>query len=971
MAKSQASNPGKSSKPSSQLLSVKKSKKSAAVDSVDSEKENNLGPSKKRILIRVTLHRDALELRPVENDEYDRSTSLNEVAVCFSDRYEKLGAVDDLEEAITLGWEVLALCPPGHPHRDMSLNNLGAHLLGRFMKKAEICDLEEAIQLLHAALELQPPGHPDRSAPSFFVSRIDMKISELELRPRGNAGHVKFLHKLACDLRTRFTQTAETCNLEESITLHRAALEQRPPGHPARSSTLRELALCLSLRHDKHRVADDLEEAVKLGHEALELCPSMHPGHDACLHNLACDLRRMFVKTEAICDLEESIKLLRAALERRPPDHPTRSSALHGLALCLSNRYDKLGVVDDLEEAVTLGREALERCPSAHPGHGKSLQCLAHDLRKRFEQTTTIGDLDESIELLRPALELCPIGHPAQSSLLHELALCLSHRHDKHGVADDLEEAILRGHAALELCPPGHPDRGVVLYSCACDYWKKFQYLHQAEAVGRAPSKVELTSSLFELSQHLWEQFQKQKVMVTDLDHSIYLATYALELRLPPEDVSVAAWVGRLAKVENSDEPVVLERVVDNLRALANYHRARFQAQHAIIDLHEAIAFYRHMLCFRPAGHPDRASSLHDLACCLADQFREQPAEADLDEAIALEQEALCMIMRRAPDYHVSRLCLTAYLQMKFNSRVAMMSLGASGVTPLDMKQVIRNVAFETLKTLPTRLLHTPTGRLCNRDVQILYFLQSPECKQLESSCMTCDRDQQMKLIHCDTSRYFQYITLSHRWGEYEPSLRDIEDHTIYNMSVEGGFGKLQAFCRVALELDYLWAWSDTCCIDKDSSAEVQETIGSMFAWYRKSALTIVHLSDVTDTASLRGSEWFRRGWTLQELLAPRNVVFYTENWSLYKNPASSNHKTDVAVLAELENETRIDRRFLTNFSPGLDDARSRLQWASLRHTTCPEDITYSLFGISPLAPLWGCSHGLEIWFPCWDELIS
>ncbi|KAI6120042.1 hypothetical protein EDD16DRAFT_1459035, partial [Pisolithus croceorrhizus] len=93
------------------------------------------------------------------------------------------------------------------------------------------------------------------------------------------------------------------------------------------------------------------------------------------------------------------------------------------------------------------------------------------------------------------------------------------------------------------------------------------------------------------------------------------------------------------------------------------------------------------------------------------------------------------------------------------------------------------------------------------------------------------------------------------------------------------GFGKLQAFCRVALELDYLWAWSDTCCIDKDSSAEVQETIGSMFAWYRKSALTIVHLSDVTDTASLRGSEWFRRGWTLQELLAPRNVVFYTENW--------------------------------------------------------------------------------------------
>ncbi|KAI5992100.1 hypothetical protein EDD15DRAFT_2140328, partial [Pisolithus albus] len=191
-----------------------------------------------------------------------------------------------------------------------------------------------------------------------------------------------------------------------------------------------------------------------------------------------------------------------------------------------------------------------------------------------------------------------------------------------------------------------------------------------------------------------------------------------------------------------------------------------------------------------------------------------------------------------------------------------------------------------------------------------------------------------------------QYVTLSHRWGDGEPSLHDIEDHTIYDMPVKGGFGKVQAFCRVALELDYLWAWSDTCCIDKHSSAEVQETIGSMFAWYRQSALTIVHLSDVPDTGSIGSSEWFRRGWTLQELLAPRTMLFYTRNWSLYKNLTSANHKEDAAVLAELARETRIEPRFLTDFSPGMDNARSRLQWASSRLTTRPEDIAYSLFGI-------------------------
>ncbi|KIK20922.1 hypothetical protein PISMIDRAFT_32635, partial [Pisolithus microcarpus 441] len=247
---------------------------------------------------------------------------------------------------------------------------------------------------------------------------------------------------------------------------------------------------------------------------------------------------------------------------------------------------------------------------------------------------------------------------------------------------------------------------------------------------------------------------------------------------------------------------------------------------------------------------------------------------------------------------------------------------------------------------MPTRLLHTPTGILCNRDEQVSRFMKSKLYKRLVYLCATYDWHQQVDRIRADISRDFQYVTLSHRWGEGEPSLRDVEGHTIYGMSIRGGFGKLQTFCRVALEWNYLWAWSDTCCIDKHSSAEVQETIGSMFAWYRQSALTIAYLSDVTDIGSLGSSEWLRRGWTLQELLAPERVVFYTKTWSLYKNITSLNHKMDVVVLEEVEGVTGIERRFLKKFSPGLDDAHLRLQWASPRTTTRAEDIAYSLFGI-------------------------
>ncbi|KAI6100680.1 hypothetical protein EDD16DRAFT_1457849, partial [Pisolithus croceorrhizus] len=191
-----------------------------------------------------------------------------------------------------------------------------------------------------------------------------------------------------------------------------------------------------------------------------------------------------------------------------------------------------------------------------------------------------------------------------------------------------------------------------------------------------------------------------------------------------------------------------------------------------------------------------------------------------------------------------------------------------------------------------------------------------------------------------------EFATLSHRWGAGEPSLREIEGKSIYNLSGTDGQAKLQKFCILALRRDFQWAWSDTCCIDKDSSAELQQAIGSMFCWYRWSSLTIVHLSDVSNAGSLASSVWFTRGWTLQELLASPTVLFYTYDWSLYTKSDAVDHKADPTLLGELQNATGIAKEHLTNFRPGMDDARSRLHWASGRHTTRPEDIAYSLFGI-------------------------
>ncbi|KAI6001149.1 hypothetical protein EDD15DRAFT_2158901, partial [Pisolithus albus] len=214
------------------------------------------------------------------------------------------------------------------------------------------------------------------------------------------------------------------------------------------------------------------------------------------------------------------------------------------------------------------------------------------------------------------------------------------------------------------------------------------------------------------------------------------------------------------------------------------------------------------------------------------------------------------------------------------------------------------------------------------------------------SSLERYDPSEQVNRIRSAVSSYFQYVTLSHKWGKGEPLLRDIQGRSIYNMTGGDGLVKLQRFCVTVLERGYLWAWSDTCCIDNESSAELQVTIGSMFSWYRKSSLTVAYLSDVAEPGSLPCSAWLTRGWTLAELLAPQTMLFFTKDWSPYMGGTPSNHKMDPTVLHELQEATGIAQEYLVNFCPGSADTRLRLQWASMRRTSRPEDIAYSLFGI-------------------------
>ncbi|KAK5662368.1 hypothetical protein OQA88_8278 [Cercophora sp. LCS_1] len=198
-----------------------------------------------------------------------------------------------------------------------------------------------------------------------------------------------------------------------------------------------------------------------------------------------------------------------------------------------------------------------------------------------------------------------------------------------------------------------------------------------------------------------------------------------------------------------------------------------------------------------------------------------------------------------------------------------------------------------------------------------------------------------------------QYAILSHTWdGDRELSFQDIQD--VATARHKPGFAKIAGTCEKARFLGLPYVWIDTCCIDKTSSAELSEAINSMWGYYSGARICLVYLSDFEpvphEAATAQGvssavsrqlpwCQWFTRGWTLQELIAPRTLCFFDRAWNFIHN------RIDLADL--LFRITGIDSDILTHKSSihSIPVGR-RMSWAVGRRTTRIEDRAYSLLGI-------------------------
>lgn len=217
----------------------------------------------------------------------------------------------------------------------------------------------------------------------------------------------------------------------------------------------------------------------------------------------------------------------------------------------------------------------------------------------------------------------------------------------------------------------------------------------------------------------------------------------------------------------------------------------------------------------------------------------------------------------------------------------------------------------------------------------------------------------------------YRYAILSHTWEEEEITFQDMQGEVPTHKK---GFSKLENSCAQAKKDGYEYIWIDTCCIDKSSSAELSEAINSMYRWYESAAICYAYLSDVPpreiedpwiSQSRFRQSRWFTRGWTLQELIAPSKLIFFSQSWT------SLGTKAELVKL--IYDVTTIDKDVLLderNILSTISVSR-RMSWAARRKTTRVEDRSYSLLGIFDVNMPLLYGEGYKAFYRLQEEILK
>ncbi|THU96590.1 TPR-like protein [Dendrothele bispora CBS 962.96] len=550
----------------------------------------------------ILAKQQAVDLTP--DGHANKAAWLNNLGNAFQSRFEHLGELRNIENAILVNQQAVDLTPDGDAHKAAFLSNLGKALQMQFEHLGELRDIENAILVNQQAVDLTPDGHPYKAGflnnlGNAFQSRfkhlgrlrdienaILVSQQAVDLTPDSHAHKATLLLNLGNAFLMQFEHLGELRDIENAILVNQQAVGLTPDGHAAKATQLNSLGIAFQIRFEHLCELRDIENAILVSQQAVDLTPDGHPHKAGLLNNLGNAFQSQFEHLGDLGDMENAILVKQQALNLTPDGHADKPLQLSNLGNAFQSRFEHLGELQDIENAILEKQKAVDLTPDGHAHKAGYLGDLGNAFCYRFKCLGELRDIENAILFMRQAVDLTPDGHANKAARFTNLGNAFRNRFKCLGELEDIENAILVNQKAVDLTPDGHPHKAGYLNNLGNAL---ISFIHRFECLGE----------------------------VGDLENAILVNQQAVDLT-PADHAQKALF----------------------LNNLGNAFHSRFECFGELRDIENAILVKQQAVASTPDGHAHKAVFLSNLGNALSLRFQRLGKLRDITEAILAYKQA-------------------------------------------------------------------------------------------------------------------------------------------------------------------------------------------------------------------------------------------------------------------------------------------------------------------------------------------
>ncbi|QRV96044.1 CHAT domain protein [Ceratobasidium sp. AG-Ba] len=623
----------------------------------------------------IEISKQALEVIPKDNSllegHPDQLGYLNDLGNAWYRRFERLGELVDIDQAIGYQSRAVKLTPDGDTQRPGRLINLGNSWQRRFERLGETGDINQAIECMSQALELFAEGDSQKpicfsNLGNSFLLRfkrfgetvdigqaIEYHVQAVNLTSYAHIDKPTYLTSAGAAWKCRFEKVGDIMDIEQAIEYQSQAVKLTTDENPEKPNRLTNLGNSLQCRFERLGEMMDIEQAIECQSQAVKLSPDGHPYRPMYLNNLGSSWQRRFERLGELADIDKAIECQSHAVHITPTGHPEKAGYLNNLGNTWQCRFERLGELLDIEKAIGYQSQAVNLIAEGHPRQHGYLGSLGSSLLYRFERLGEIEDIDKAIDCHFQASRLAPESHPQKPMHLCNLGMSRQRRFERLGQLVDIDQAIECQFQAVQLTPDGHPDKPGRLSRLGtawhCRYERLGELLDIDQAIERQSQAV----------MHTPEDHPHKPTRLTNLGYSQQRRFERLgELVDIDKAIECQSQSVKLTPDGHPDKP-------GRLNNLGNSRQRRFEALGEVLDIEHAIECHSQAAMLTPDGHPNKPSSLNSLGTALKFRFERFHELAEIDRAIEHQSHAV----KLTPDGHPDKPAYLHNLGQSWKSR--------------------------------------------------------------------------------------------------------------------------------------------------------------------------------------------------------------------------------------------------------------------------------------------------------------